>query len=466
MRAAAASRPDIIVRDGVVDRAEQASIMHACDAYVSLHRAEGFGLTVPEALALGKPVISTAYSGTLETTTPANSWLVPYRLVPVGDGSPPYPADARWAEPDIAHAARAMREVFENSAEAAKRGRRAAQDMATLHGVAARARSSKGDSKRSTPRLSVSRDRAFQLRRLPRPATSPGERWRVYRNRCRPMSAEPVNGHWRRSARFASTDAPGQTPVRHVEAVVPDAGPLEPIGTNLGPMRIPHDEVMHPWVHHYLTWEEDIVEVLRIGVARGWHRGRHRRARRPAHGAAVGSGRRDRTRHRGRTGGGHARRAASKPAGPALHAQRGGRRGGGVGPRDHAHPHAQPDQQRRYTSAPGAERFCRAVVLDDWFAESDRLDLVKVDAQGSDHVALAGLAKTIARCRPLVVVEFDPGQIRAAGYDAVEVAEGYAALGLGVEVFETGHRDLNAVELVELALHTGDGFVTLLLGRT
>ncbi len=112
--------------------------MHACDAYVSLHRAEGFGLTVPEAMALGKPVISTAYSGTLETTTPANAWLVPYRLVHVGEGSPPYPPDARWAEPDITHAARAMREVFENPAEAKKRGDRAASDMASRHNAATR----------------------------------------------------------------------------------------------------------------------------------------------------------------------------------------------------------------------------------------------------------------------------------------------------------------------------------------
>ncbi len=116
--------------------------------------------------------------------------------------------------------------------------------------------------------------------------------------------------------------------------------------------------------------------------------------------------------------------------------------------------------------APARSGGVRAVVLDDWFTDSDRLDLVKIDAQGSDHLALAGLAKTIARCQPLILVEFDPQQILDAGYDPVVVADGYAAFGLGVEVFETGHRDLPADELVELAKNTGDGFVTLLLGRT
>ena len=138
LRAAAAHRDDIEIRDGVVSRAEHASLVHACDAYVSLHRAEGFGLTTAEAMAIGKPVIATGYSGNLENMTAENSWLVPYELVEVGPDARPYPAAARWAEPDVDAAAAAMREVVDHPAEAAKRGERAARDIAIHHGPAAR----------------------------------------------------------------------------------------------------------------------------------------------------------------------------------------------------------------------------------------------------------------------------------------------------------------------------------------
>ncbi len=138
LRAAAAHRDDIEIRDGVVSRAEHASLVHACDAYVSLHRAEGFGLTTAEAMAIGKPVIATGYSGNLENMTAENSWLIPYELVEVGPHATPYPAAAHWAEPDTAAAAAAMREVVDHPAEAAKRGERAARDIAMHHGPAAR----------------------------------------------------------------------------------------------------------------------------------------------------------------------------------------------------------------------------------------------------------------------------------------------------------------------------------------
>ena len=53
----------------------------SCDVFVSLHRAEGFGLTIAEAMALGKPTIATAYSANMDFTTPGNSYLVRYDLV-------------------------------------------------------------------------------------------------------------------------------------------------------------------------------------------------------------------------------------------------------------------------------------------------------------------------------------------------------------------------------------------------
>ena len=64
--------------------------MHTCDCYVSLHRAEGFGLTIAEAMLCRKPVIATAYSGNMDFMTPANSYLVKHRLVELAHDDPPY----------------------------------------------------------------------------------------------------------------------------------------------------------------------------------------------------------------------------------------------------------------------------------------------------------------------------------------------------------------------------------------
>ena len=65
--------------DGYLPARERDALMNACDCYVSLHRSEGFGLTLAEAMALEKPTIATAYSGNLAFMTPENSFLVPWR---------------------------------------------------------------------------------------------------------------------------------------------------------------------------------------------------------------------------------------------------------------------------------------------------------------------------------------------------------------------------------------------------
>ena len=69
-----------VVIDGYLSAADKEALMAACDCYVSLHRSEGFGLTMAEAMAYGKPVIATAYSGNLAFMTEETSYLVPYQL--------------------------------------------------------------------------------------------------------------------------------------------------------------------------------------------------------------------------------------------------------------------------------------------------------------------------------------------------------------------------------------------------
>ncbi|MBV8517690.1 MAG: glycosyltransferase [Acidobacteria bacterium] len=138
LRAAAAGRASIIIRDAYVTSDDYFSMLDACDCYVSLHRSEGFGLTVAEAMALGKPVISTAYSSTLEFANESNSFPVPARLVDVGERAGPYPPRTRWAEPDVAIAAQQMARVVDDRNVAAATGARARADIETLHSPAAR----------------------------------------------------------------------------------------------------------------------------------------------------------------------------------------------------------------------------------------------------------------------------------------------------------------------------------------
>lgn len=138
LRTAAAGRSNIVIRDGYVSSDDYFSMLDACDCYVSLHRSEGFGLTVAEAMALGKPVISTAYSSTIEFANESNSFLVPARLTEVGEGAPPYPPRSRWAEPDVAFAARQMARVVADPEAAAAVGARARADIEALHSPRAR----------------------------------------------------------------------------------------------------------------------------------------------------------------------------------------------------------------------------------------------------------------------------------------------------------------------------------------
>jgi len=112
--AIANGREDIVFRDGYVSADERDSYVEACDCYVSLHRSEGLGLTMAEALAHGKPVIATGYSGNLEFMSERESLLVPYRLVDVPKTWWAHAPGAKWAEPDIDAAASLMRRVWEH----------------------------------------------------------------------------------------------------------------------------------------------------------------------------------------------------------------------------------------------------------------------------------------------------------------------------------------------------------------
>ena len=135
VRLAAAGRSDVSVIDATVSAGELGALMQMTDCYVSLHRSEGFGLTMAESMILGKPVIATAYSGNLDFMTEQNSFLVPYSWAEVPRGAGPYPAGARWASPIWMSPRHSMRTVFEDPDLASRWPPRVGETFFEHHGT-------------------------------------------------------------------------------------------------------------------------------------------------------------------------------------------------------------------------------------------------------------------------------------------------------------------------------------------
>lgn len=161
---AATGRPDVHIIDGYLGATEKNLMVASCDCYVSLHRAEGFGLTMAEAMYLGKPVIATGYSGNLDFMNRENSFLVDHTLVAIGGQAPPYPSDGVWAEPDVEQAGQLMRTVFDDRDGTARVARRGAEEIRRTHSPAAAAEI-------VVPRLELLRERHHERLRA---ATRPG----------------------------------------------------------------------------------------------------------------------------------------------------------------------------------------------------------------------------------------------------------------------------------------------------
>ncbi len=100
--------------DKLLTPSEVAGLQQSCDSFISLHRAEGFGMNIAEAMALGKPVIATNYSGNLQFMNKQNSLLVDYDLVPIKKGEFFCYKDQYWAEPKIEQAAKHMRQLVDD----------------------------------------------------------------------------------------------------------------------------------------------------------------------------------------------------------------------------------------------------------------------------------------------------------------------------------------------------------------
>ncbi|MBI1252534.1 MAG: glycosyltransferase [Alphaproteobacteria bacterium] len=133
------STANILLIDQPQGRQELMALYAACDVYLSLHRSEGFGLNLAEAMLLERPVIATGWSGNLDFMTNDAAVLTPHRLIPVRDPQRIYTTrDAQWAEPDHDAAVGALRTLRSDHARRtalAQAGK--AHALATLSGGAA-----------------------------------------------------------------------------------------------------------------------------------------------------------------------------------------------------------------------------------------------------------------------------------------------------------------------------------------
>jgi glycosyltransferase involved in cell wall biosynthesis len=131
----ASETANVEIDDSLATRADVERLLAECDAYVSLHRAEGFGFPIAEAMALGKPVIATDYSGSRDFVDEATGFPVPFRPVTLDQAVGPYETGTRWAEPDEEQAAATLRRVVEDLPEARRRAEVGQRRVASRYGL-------------------------------------------------------------------------------------------------------------------------------------------------------------------------------------------------------------------------------------------------------------------------------------------------------------------------------------------
>ncbi len=113
-----------------LSHSEMTSLINCIDVYVSLHRCEGFGMGMAEAMRMGKPLIATAYSANVDFCTADNCLQVGYDLVQISDEDHKYHTAMTglyregqyWANPDVDQAARWMRYLYDRPLERTRLG--------------------------------------------------------------------------------------------------------------------------------------------------------------------------------------------------------------------------------------------------------------------------------------------------------------------------------------------------------
>ena len=109
-----------------LDYADLLALKAGCDCYISLHKSEGWGFGMIEAMHLGVPVVATGYSGNMDFCSPDTAFLVDYQEVELEQDDYIFVLPGqKWAEPDVASAAQQMRLAWGDDALRAQKAQAA-----------------------------------------------------------------------------------------------------------------------------------------------------------------------------------------------------------------------------------------------------------------------------------------------------------------------------------------------------
>lgn len=109
----AQGRQDIMFFDGYLDHYENRGLLELSDIYLSLHRAEGYGLNLADAMARKTAVMATGYSGNLDFMDEDSNILVPFQKMPVTEYAGII-VNSNWADPDVDFAADKLRKLSDS----------------------------------------------------------------------------------------------------------------------------------------------------------------------------------------------------------------------------------------------------------------------------------------------------------------------------------------------------------------
>jgi glycosyltransferase involved in cell wall biosynthesis len=115
--------------EGYLDRPTLNALIDSVDGLVSLHRSEGFGLVIAEAMARGKLVIATGWSGNMDFMHEGNSVPVDYSMTELTSDIGPYRRGQRWAEPNLQAAASQLRRAVDDPGWRHRLGQQAREDV-------------------------------------------------------------------------------------------------------------------------------------------------------------------------------------------------------------------------------------------------------------------------------------------------------------------------------------------------
>ncbi len=137
LRAAINDHPNITLINEIWPAEKVHHVIQQVDVILSLHRAEGYGLTLAEGMAYGKVVVATGWSGNMDFMTADCSMPVGFDLVPIRDPQRVYGGDGQWAEPRLDEAVEALRRLYADPALRRRLGEAAKRRMQELSSKAA-----------------------------------------------------------------------------------------------------------------------------------------------------------------------------------------------------------------------------------------------------------------------------------------------------------------------------------------